>query len=114
MPPSFFVRAQSVAPQKYSAVSLQTFSARIMLHSCVVQFNSRIPAAALVIFEIKSFMCCGRIPSIPPADPFLKLLIALRTSFSDTTKNSSGGSGKSSSLNGDGCFSSNFSNVSVF
>ena len=108
MPPSFLFKAQSEAPQNTGWISLGKRPARHKLENCVRSVSSLLPASP-VDAHVKSFKCCGRRPSGPPADPGMKDLIAPRMSDSSTEIQFSleGGSGVEPVFAQIGCFSRN-------
>jgi hypothetical protein len=55
------------------------------LHKRVISDSKRWPASHELL-PIKSFRCCGLIPSKPAVEPFGKDIMALKTLSSETDK----------------------------
>jgi hypothetical protein len=81
LPPSVLFRAHSETPQQTGCIAAGTRLVRHRLANSVRHENNRRPASPTDPF-VKSFRCCGRRPSGPPADPRTKDWTAARMSVS--------------------------------
>lgn len=114
IPPSFLVKAQSLAPYRNGVNSGFTNPASMWLQSMVMFRRSLCPASPAV-GPVRSFMCWGLRPSIPAADPPGKDWIAARVSSTENCSGGAvgvGGGGSEGVRLGVGCFWRRASTVS--
>jgi len=78
--PSFLLMANRAAPQNTGCTTTGTRPAKHRLVNSVSLHRRRWPAAPADAL-VRSFRCCGRKPSLAPADPGMKDLMAAKISI---------------------------------